>query len=149
MCLETSYPLYFYILSVISFYHKVMFHSDFKYGIKNILNIILKADVTRSRGINDGKGMRGTTEVGNGEQGGHECSHGSVSPSYTVSHKIKCQTNQSSTKQTSIARAMMAFTSPGCISIKKRDIIQNWLSPNNLHTHTIKPEKSHRHSLCY
>lgn len=47
MCLETSYPLYFYILSAISFYHKVMFHSDFKYGIKNILNIVLKADVTR------------------------------------------------------------------------------------------------------
>lgn len=47
MCLETSYPLYFYILSANSFYHKVMFHSDFNYGIKNILNIILKADVTR------------------------------------------------------------------------------------------------------
>lgn len=40
--------------------------------------------------------------------------------SFTVSQRIKCQTNQSSTKQTSIAQPMMAFTSLGCISIKKK-----------------------------
>jgi len=67
------------------------------------------------------EGIRATDRnggTGGGGGGGQECSHDSITPSFTVSQRIKYQTNQSSTKQTSIARAMMAFTSPGCISIK-------------------------------
>lgn len=31
----------------------------------------------------------------------------------------------------------------------KKDIIQNWLSPNNLPTHTIKPASGHHHHLFF
>lgn len=39
--------------------------------------------------------------MGNGGEGGQGCSHDSHTPSFTVSQRIKCQTNQSSSKQTS------------------------------------------------
>lgn len=41
------------------------------------------------------------------------------------------------------ARAMMAFTSPGCISIKKKDIMWNRLSSHNLPAHTISQQLCH------
>lgn len=39
--------------------------------------------------------------VGSGGEGGQGCSHDSLTPSFTVSQRIKCQTNQLSSKQTS------------------------------------------------
>lgn len=78
--------------------------------------------------------MRDRKKAGSRAEGGRGSDSGSLS--FTASHGIKCQTDQSSTKQTAAVRAMMAFTSTGG-HINK---IKRGISPTNkLHTHTIKP----------
>lgn len=87
----------------------------------------------------EGKERRGwerQTGAGSGVEGGRGCSHDSITPSFTVSQRIKCQTNQSSTKQTPITRGHDGIYLPRVhINKIKKYIIQNWLSPNNLLLH--------------
>lgn len=78
--------------------------------------------------------------VGNGGEGGHGCSHDSLTPSFTVSQRIKCQTNQLSSKQTSTGTGHDGIYLPRVhINNIKKDIVRNRLSSNNVPTHTIKP----------
>lgn len=88
----------------------------------------------------EGGDERDRWEVGNGGEGGHGCSHDSLTPSFTVSQRIKCQTNQLSSKQTSTGMGHDGIYLPRVhINNIKKDIIRNRLSSNNVPTHTIKP----------
>lgn len=85
---------------------------------------------TRQRRIYRVVDKRGTGGGGEEQRGGRaRCSHDSSSPSFTPSHRIKCQRHQSSSKQASAARRAGISLLREHINKIKQDIGQNWSPP--------------------